>query len=850
MFFSVSIATVRIPLVLLLLFLVAWVAGAGVGQTLLAQTPEPVISLAGGAPGELPTAWIQSVRALDTVARVQTPALDLEAIREEDERREWQGLPYRFAIPNPVAVTPETDGTWEQLADGSRLWRLRVLTPGSRSVNFGFSRYRLSPGAKLTIYATAGSGLPYCFTAADNEAHGQLWTPVVLAADVMLELTLPPAGGHRYELELTAINAGYRFFGENGFDKSGACNIDVVCPEGDEWRDEIRSVGMFTLQGSWKCTGFLVNNTTLDETPYFLTADHCDIIPLNAQTMVIYWNFESPNCGDQGGGLLDDTQSGALFRASNSFSDFTLVELEDDPSASFRVTFAGWDRSENDPTSAACIHHPGLDEKSISFENDPCVTTSWSNQTVPGDGSHIMVSDWDLGTTEGGSSGSPLFDQNHRVVGQLHGGFAGCGNNEADWYGRFSTSWGESGADSSACLRYWLDPLATGITSLEILVPDSAGFRLLPFTSFEAGGDVGGPFAPRYTIYSLGNMGLSTFDYLVESEKDWLHLSPASGSIAGAQTVEVQISVTAAASSVPEGIHTATITFRNTTNQIGDTSRQVKLKVGYPRVVRRFSLDEDPGWSLESDWEFGRPTGQGGTFGYPDPTSGYSGRNVFGNNLDGDYSFDTSARHLTSKAIDCSNLSDVTVKFWRWLGVNSPQIAEASFSVSSDGVEFTPVWTNLERITDAVWTAQEFNIAVLADGEPTVYLRWTLGPTSGSGQFCGWNLDDITVWALTPGGGNQSGEGRVAMLLAYPNPFRFETIFTCRLLRAGEMKLAIYDLRGRLVRTLVDGSRDVGTYTETWLGDDDAGRYVSSGTYICRLEADGDVGEQKVVWLR
>jgi len=850
MFFFISTTTARLPRFLALFCLVACWAGGGGERPLLAQTPQPVISRAGGAPGEQPTAWTQAVQTLDLVARVQTPTLDLATIREEDERREWAGLPYRFAIPHPVTITPETDGTWEQLADGSRLWRLRVLAPSSRSVNFGFSRYRLGVGAKLTIYAVDGSGLPYCFTAADNEGHGQLWTPVVLADEVVLELTLPVTGDQRYELELTAINAGYRFFDSNDFDKSGACNIDVICPEGDEWRDEIRSVGMYTLQGSWKCTGVMVNNTALDETPYFLTADHCDIIPLNAQTMVIYWNFESPNCGDQAGGSLADTQNGAIFRASNSFSDFTLVELEDDPSSSFRVTFAGWDRSDADPSSAVCIHHPGLDEKSISFENDACVTTSWSNNTVPGNGSHIKVTDWDLGTTEGGSSGSPLFDQNHRIVGQLHGGFAACGNNEADWYGRLSTSWGESDADSAASLRYWLDPLQTGVTSLEILVPDSAGFRLLPFTAFEAGGDVGGPFAPRYAIYSLSNMGLTTFNYRVETPVDWLDLSPAAGVLDGAETVEVQVAFTAAARSLPVGIHTATISFINTTNHVGDNSRQVVLKIGYPRAVRRFSLDEDPGWSLEGDWAYGRPTGQGGTFGNPDPTSGYSGDRVFGNNLNGDYSYDTSARHLTSQAIDCSDLSDVTVKFRRWLGVNTPQLAEAAFSVSSDGVVFTPVWTNLDRITDAAWTAQEYTIADLADGEPAVYLRWTLGPTSGTGQFCGWNLDDITVWALTSGGGGQSGEGRVAMLLAYPNPFSFETAFTFRLLRGGALKLAIYDLRGRLVKTLVDSRREIGTYIETWLGDDDDGRYVSSGTYICRLEAEGDVGEQKVVYLR
>src|SRR5690606_16189236 len=94
--------------------------------------------------------------------------------------------------------------------------------------------------------------------------------------------------------------------------------------------------------------------------------------------------------------------------------------------------------------------------------------------TVPGDGTHVRVADWDIGTTEPGSSGSPLFDQDGRVIGQLHGGYAACGNDSADWYGRFSISWnGGSTPDSS--LRSWLDPLNTG--NLEIDGLDAGPLR-------------------------------------------------------------------------------------------------------------------------------------------------------------------------------------------------------------------------------------------------------------------------------------------------------------------------------------------------------------------------------------
>ena len=81
-----------------------------------------------------------------------------------------------------------------------------------------------------------------------------------------------------------------------------------------------------------------------------------------------------------------------------------------------------------------------------------------------GDRSHLWVI-WDRGTTEGGSSGSPLFDQNKRVIGQLHGGVGQC-TNVNDWYGRLSTSW-QGGGTSGSRLADFLDSLSTGAMTLD-----------------------------------------------------------------------------------------------------------------------------------------------------------------------------------------------------------------------------------------------------------------------------------------------------------------------------------------------------------------------------------------------
>ncbi|MDF1797981.1 MAG: trypsin-like peptidase domain-containing protein [Planctomycetota bacterium] len=720
--------------VLFLLFAVA------AGLPAMAQAPATSFAPPGAQP-------------LADVPVLAVPALDLKQVEAEDLAREASGLPPRFAVPNAVDVTPAERGLWEDIGGGDLMWRLRIQAPNAGSINLGFTDYVLPDGAQLLIYGANTGHVIGPFTPADNALHQELWTPVILTDDVIVELTLPAASLAGLGLELTHVGSGYRGFGipdkRAGATKSGSCNVDVVCPEGTGWEAEIGAVGVISTGGSTFCTGFMVNNTANDRKPYFMTANHCGISAGNAASLVVYWNYETTVCGGSPDGSLGQFQTGSFFRSSYGASDFTLVELDSAPNPAWDVTFAGWDRTGAEATTAIAIHHPSTDEKRISFEFQPTTTTDYLGTSVPGNGTHVRVEDWDVGTTEPGSSGSPLFDQNHRVIGQLHGGYAACGNDDADWYGRFSVSWTGGGTPSSRLLD-WLDPAGTGATAVDSL---GVGLSAAPSVATSHEGPITGPFTNATVPYTLKNQTTAPLIYSVSlGAGAGLELqggtSPVFGTLNPGDSVVVTATVSAAANTFGVGEYTAELVFDDLTN-LETSSSLHHFTVGKTTAIS-FDFSSDPGWTTTGAWAFGQPTGGGGqSYGNPDPTSGATGTNVYGYNLAGDYTNNLTPKYLYSNPIDLSGLTSSTLRFQRWLNVEDSTYDKAEVWVSLNGTTKQTIWENGGEITDSSWVDVQLDISAIADSQPTVILGWTMGGTDSSWEYSGWNIDDVSIEGIS-----------------------------------------------------------------------------------------------------
>ncbi len=437
----------------------------------------PAMVGAQGAPSGVPAPPRRGLSS-GPVERLVLPKVDPLLAERDDEARINRGQVTHYAVKIPVAINPWNHGTWELVGRPGRQqarWRLHLVSNGALSLNLGFSRYRMPLGGSLTVKTPDGRLAIGPFTERDNETHNQLWTPPLLSSELLLELILPLDRLDELELELIQVNHGYAGFGDPQ-PKSGACNLDVACSAGDLWHDQARAVALLSIAGVRFCTGFLVNNTAHDGRPFLITAHHCDIKAETAPSVVVLWNQQSPNCRSPRGASdadlnpgeqLRQFQTGATLRAAYPRSDALLLELDDFPDPSFNVFYAGWDRSGAAIEEAVAIHHPNTDWKRISFDSDPVLPTAHLQNKVLPRAAHLRVGNWELGTTEGGSSGAPLFDQNHRVVGQLHGGYAACGNRRgADWFGRFATSWSGGGRPGTR-FSDWLDPLGSDALTLD-----------------------------------------------------------------------------------------------------------------------------------------------------------------------------------------------------------------------------------------------------------------------------------------------------------------------------------------------------------------------------------------------
>jgi hypothetical protein len=417
---------------------------------------------------------------------------DLNQIAEEDAKAEEDFSPRRFSVLLPAGINLMERAQKIVLPDGKLLWRLMLKSENALAISLYFDEFQLTDNSKLFLYDVNGKQVKGAYTSSNNHESRLFATELIYGDAVVLELICDN------EIELPSISISHLGYAYRdvpditrykGFGGSDFCEVNVGCsPEGDGWqhiKNGIVRIQIKVSGSAYWCSGTIVNNEREDNTPYLLTADHCAFQMGHYATIsdlnqwLFYFNYEAQTCDNPPTEPAHKSMVGAIKvsqggNRGTTGSDFYLLRLNQDIPSDYNPYFSGWSTVDEVSNSGVSIHHPSGDIKKISTYTLPLVTTGWFGNGLQ---SHWKVfwteteNGW--GVTEGGSSGSSLYNEQGRLMGTLTGGSAACedsdnyGPDDPDYYGKFSYHWLSNGTSDTAQLKPWLDPDNTGITVLD-----------------------------------------------------------------------------------------------------------------------------------------------------------------------------------------------------------------------------------------------------------------------------------------------------------------------------------------------------------------------------------------------
>ena len=375
--------------------------------------------------------------------------------------------------------------------DGRNVYRLEIQVEGNPvGCNLYYNDFYIPMGGKLYIYTPDGKELLGAYTNATHKVHGAFATEPISGNTLILDYEAPVSG------EMPSIDVqgvGYFYHpilmvrsGEDQHrefeDRSDPglrryCQINANCPEGNPYQaQKASSVAMIMVldRGISVCSGNLVNNLAEDFTPYVMTAAHCasttknfTVSSLDLAKWIFSFHYEKPRCSS---GDYATTREVSMVGAEMKsflpmvgYSDGLLLKISEDIPLDYRVYYSGWDASPTVWPRGASIHHPAGDAAKISTFDGNVQVSQWViNSSVKGGADDHFGFNFKAGNTEGGSSGSPLFNADGYQIGTLTGGLVGICPMDA-MYGRLNSHFDKYKAKAGTWyMAKWLDPQNTG----------------------------------------------------------------------------------------------------------------------------------------------------------------------------------------------------------------------------------------------------------------------------------------------------------------------------------------------------------------------------------------------------
>lgn len=391
------------------------------------------------------------------------PEKDYQKLKEKSYKENgYKKMPAGYN--HSIEIKFENTGEWIKTGENQFLKKIGIISNNAHGIALIFGEFRLTKHSSIFIYSPGYKDVIGKLTHNNNSKI--LPTRAINSDTVIIEINTKDKNNYgNVELD----NVIHLYINNKSELKSGSCNIDINCLSGLEWQKEKRSVvKYFYTEGfsTYKCSGAIINNSNYDGEPYIITARHCIDRESEAQSMLAHFNYENKKCNIPWANE-SQTISGATLISSHPDLDISLVRLNDLIPVEYNPYFSGWNADElHIPSSTTCIHHPDGDVKKITKDYDsPLIASADLRGTDFEENTHYFIEMWEEGTTEPGSSGAPLYNQNHKIVGTLTGGSANCSDPSADYFQRISPMWYKGSPEEQ--LENWLDPLSSGIKTLE-----------------------------------------------------------------------------------------------------------------------------------------------------------------------------------------------------------------------------------------------------------------------------------------------------------------------------------------------------------------------------------------------
>jgi hypothetical protein len=381
---------------------------------------------------------------------VIVPLIDLAAIQLEDYEDQQIGTKggVRTGVVQDLEKAIQVNGVetsvgeWHYLPDGTALWSAFVWAPDAVGQRIHFDGVNVPFSTELIVYDADNPGNAFGPYPREVQGREKFWSASCFSDMVVVECIVPADEVENVAFSIDQIVYIYRDLLEKDGEKgAGNCNLDVSCyPDWTVTSVGVGAVGSIQSGGFLFCTGSLIADTDPDtNAPYFLTANHCVGSQSGANDVEVYWIYQTDSCNGTPPSQQDSPVStgGATLVANGSeanSTDFALLRLRG--TVPDGLTYLGWSTAVWPAgTEVSCVHHPRGDFKRIAFGDT--INDGPLQPTTRFHGAR-----WTEGTTEPGSSGSPLLlEDTQQIIGQLWGGTASCSNlNGPDYYGRFDVT--------------------------------------------------------------------------------------------------------------------------------------------------------------------------------------------------------------------------------------------------------------------------------------------------------------------------------------------------------------------------------------------------------------------------